>query len=184
MTSIAEQKAALRTEALARRRGFDAGAGKTLAAVVQREVAFPSGAIVAGLWPLPGEMDLRPLLHALHASGVGIVLPETPPRGRPLVFRRWVPGCAMLPERFGTLRPDGPLAVPDIIFVPLLAFDSRGYRLGYGGGYYDRTLQQLPAAEAIGFAYAAQQVESVPTDPHDVPLGRIATESGIIHAVR
>jgi len=183
MTSIAEQKAVLRAEALARRRGFDPGAGEMLATVVLRDVVLPPGAVVAGLWPLPGEMDLRPLLHALHARGLPIVLPETPPRGRPLVFRRWSPGCAMLPERFGTLRPDGPVVAPDVVFVPLLAFDGRGYRLGYGGGYYDRTLQGLPGAEAIGFGYAAQMVERVPIEAHDIPLRRIATETGIIHAV-
>jgi 5-formyltetrahydrofolate cyclo-ligase len=182
MTSIAEQKASLRAEALAWRRGFDPGAGEALASVVLRDVVLAPGAVVAGLWPLPGEMDLRPLLHALSARGFAIVLPETPPRGRPLVFRRWTPGCAMLPERFGTLRPDGPVSVPDVVFVPLLAFDGRGYRLGYGGGYYDRTLQGLPAAEAIGFGYAAQMVERVPNEAHDVPLRRIATETGIIHA--
>jgi 5-formyltetrahydrofolate cyclo-ligase len=182
MTIIAEQKAVLRAEALARRRGFDPGAGEALAAVVLRDVVFPPRAVVAGLWPLPGEMDLRPLLHVLQARGLSIVLPETPPRGRPLVFRRWTPGCAMLQERFGTLRPDGPEAVPDVVFVPLLAFDRRGYRLGYGGGYYDRTLQGLPGAEAIGFGYAAQMVERVPIEAHDVPLRRIATEAGIIHA--
>jgi 5-formyltetrahydrofolate cyclo-ligase len=182
MTSIAAQKAVLRAEALARRRGFDPAAGEALAAVVLREVALPPDATVAGVWPLSGELDLRPLLHALHARGLSIVLPETPPRGLPLVFRRWTPGCAMLPERFGTLRPDGKVAVPDVVFVPLLAFDDRGYRLGYGGGYYDRTLQGLRGVDAIGFGYAAQMVKRVPIEPHDIPLRRIATETGMIPA--
>jgi 5-formyltetrahydrofolate cyclo-ligase len=182
MNTIAERKAALRAQAIALRMGFDPAAGEALAGVVLREVPLPSGAIVAGLWPLRGEMDLRPLLHALHDRGHPIVLPQTPPRGSPLIFRLWSPGCAMLPERFGTQRPDGPIAVPDVIFVPLLAFDSRGYRLGYGGGYYDRTLQTLPLAQAVGFAYAAQRVEEVPTEPHDVPLRLIATELGIFQA--
>jgi len=183
MTPIAEQKAALRAQAVARRRHFDPHAGEMLAAVALAELDLPAGATVGGVWPLPGEMDLRPLLVALHAGGHPIVLPETPPRGRPLIFRQWRPGCAMIAERFGTFRPDGDIAEPDLIFVPLLAFDGRGYRLGYGGGYYDRTLQALPHARAIGFGYAAQRVEHVPNEAHDMRLPRIATELGILDMI-
>jgi 5-formyltetrahydrofolate cyclo-ligase len=182
MTTLPEHKAALRAQALALRQNFDPQAGHALADIVLRDLPIPAGATIAGVWPMPGEMDLRPLLHALHARGHHIVLPETPPRGQPLIFRRWTPGAPMLPERFGTHRPDGPIAIPDLIFVPLLAFDGRGYRLGYGGGYYDRTLHALPGTPAIGFGYAAQQVAHIPTEPHDLPLRHIATERGIIHA--
>jgi 5-formyltetrahydrofolate cyclo-ligase len=149
-----------------------------------RDLPIAPATTIAGIWPMPGEMDLRPLLHALHARGNPIVLPDTPPRGQPLVFRRWTPGTEMLPERFGTFRPDGPIAIPDIIFVPLLAFDRRGYRLGYGGGYYDRTLHALPNTTAIGFGYAAQQIADIPTEAHDIPLPTIVTERSIIHASR
>jgi 5-formyltetrahydrofolate cyclo-ligase len=180
MTSLAEQKAALRAEALERRKHLDPGAGDALAEVVLAGLDLPADATVGGIWPLPGEIDLRPLLAALFARGHRVVLPETPPRGRPLVFREWSPGCEMIPERFGTYRPAGRLAEPDVIFVPLLAFDGRGYRLGYGGGYYDRTLQALPQAKAIGFGFAAQRVAHVPNEAHDIRLPRIATELGIL----
>jgi 5-formyltetrahydrofolate cyclo-ligase len=139
---------------------------------------------VAGVWPLPDEIDLRPLWHALHQRGHVVLLPQTPKLGQILQFRRWHPGCRMVRERFGTDRPDGDLDTPDIIFVPLLAFDRRGHRLGYGGGYYDRTLAAYPEIPAIGFGYAAQEVEEVPCAQHDQPLQAIFTESGRVIAKR
>jgi 5-formyltetrahydrofolate cyclo-ligase len=182
MTEIAARKAALRAAMLARRAAFDPNAGEALAAIALRELTLPPGAAIAGVWPLQGELDLRPLLHALHARGHPILLPQTPRRGNPLIFRRWAPGTAMIAERFGTQRPDGPEGVPDVILVPLLAFDARGNRLGYGGGYYDCTLAALPDREAIGFAHAGQQVDEVPTEPHDQPLHRILTDTALLHA--
>jgi 5-formyltetrahydrofolate cyclo-ligase len=181
MTDIAARKAALRVEMLARRATFDPNAGQALAAIALRELVLPAGAAVSGVWPLPGELDLRPLLHTLYARGHPILLPQTPRRGNPLIFRRWTPGAVMIAERFGTQRPDGPEAVPDVILVPLLAFDAAGNRLGYGGGYYDCTLAALPDREAIGFAHAAQQVDEVPTEPHDRPLQTILTDKGVCH---
>ena len=86
----------------------------------------------------------------------------------------------MIAERFGTLRPDGPEIVPDLLFVPLLAFDRRGRRLGYGGGYYDRTLAALPGAIAVGCAFAAQEMDEVPAGPHDIALDAVATEREVI----
>ena len=176
---VAAQKSAMRAALLARRSG-DPTAGDRLAALVlSGAVSVPAG-IVSGVWPLPGEMDLRPLLHALHARGHVIVLPETPPRGERLRFRLWSPGCPMVQERFGTWRPDGDTAEPDTLFVPLLAFDRTGARLGYGGGYYDRTLAALPGHRAIGFGFAAQEVPQVPTEPHDRRLETIVTENEVI----
>ncbi len=179
--TIAEQKAAMRAQARARRATFDAGSsGEQLSGHVLRDLVLSPHAVVAGFWPLPGEIDLRPLLCALHARGHGIVLPETPPRGSPLSFRQWQPGCPMVPGRFGTVRPEGPLAIPSVIFVPLLAFDRAGHRLGYGGGYYDRTLAAHPGAVPVGVAFAAQEVERVPVEPHDQTLDRVATDRGIV----
>jgi 5-formyltetrahydrofolate cyclo-ligase len=172
-------KVALRASMRAARAAFDPAAGAALADNFLREVALPEGSTVAGVWPLPGEMDLRPLMLALHERGHKIVLPQTPPRGQRLVFRVWSPGCAMVPGRFGTFAPDGAVAEPDVIFVPLLAFDPAGNRLGYGGGYYDRTLQALPMCRAIGFGYAAQCVKEVPTEAHDQKLEMIVTEQKI-----
>jgi len=179
-SDLAARKAALRRLMKQVRAAQDPALGAALQAHVLDDLVIPPGAIVAGVWPLPGEIDLRPLWHALHARGGAVVLPETTQRGQALRFRRWVPGCAMRPEAFGTVCPEGELAIPDIIFVPLLAFDRRGHRLGYGGGYYDRTLAANPAARAVGFGFAAQEVPEVPAGPHDVPLGRIVTEGGAI----
>ena len=176
--SIAAQKQAMRAACRAARPPTDPAAGDRLATVALARLDFAG--TVAGVWPLPGEMDLRPLLTALHARGHPIVLPETPPLGQALTFRLWTPGCTMLRERFATWRPDGPHAEPDMLLVPLLAFDSACHRLGYGGGYYDRTLAAQPGRRAIGFGYAAQQVAQVPTEPHDQTLDAILTEHTLV----
>lgn len=136
---------------------------------------------VACTWPLEHEIDLRPLCHALHQDGLIIGLPETPKKGHPLTFRLWRPGCAMQPGRFGTQHPEGPVMTPDIVLVPMLAFDRRGYRLGYGGGYYDRTLAALPHARPVGYASSMQEKTAIPTGPHDIALPVIVTEREIIH---
>lgn len=170
-----------RARARAARAGRDpATCGAQLAGHVLAGLPLPAGAAVSGFWPMGDEIDIRPLLHALHDRGHPILLPETPPLGQPLLFRRWQPGAAMLRERFGTLRPDGAPGTPAILFVPLLAFDRSGQRLGYGGGYYDRTLAGLPGARAVGCAFAAQEVDAVPAGAHDRPLDAVATERGVI----
>src|SRR4029077_19662879 len=104
----------------------------------------------------------------------------TPKRGNPLIFRLWTPSVVMIPERFGTLRPDGEVTVPDFLLVPLLGFDRRGYRVGYGAGYYDRTLAGLPGRFRLGVAYAAQELDEVPAGPSDERLDAVATERGVI----
>jgi 5-formyltetrahydrofolate cyclo-ligase len=106
-------------------------------------------------------------------------------KGQPLRFRRWTPKSAMVPGEFRALVPEtGDWMEPAVLIVPLLAFDRRGYRLGYGGGFYDRTLEGLRAQGtvlAIGFAFAAQEVAEVPRDGTDQRLDMIVTESGVIH---
>ena len=180
MHCIAQAKHALRQAALVARAGGTPHAGCALAKYLLRDFPPPAGAVVAGFWPLPDEIDIRPVLNALHGRGHQIVLPETPPRGRPLIFHRWTPGDALLPGRFGTQHPAGDPADPDWLLVPLLAFDSAGNRLGYGAGYYDRTLAGLPGRIAVGCAFAAQHVGAVPVDATDARLDAIATERGII----
>jgi 5-formyltetrahydrofolate cyclo-ligase len=179
-----DPKRTLRTAMLAARSGCDPALGACLAShvmaggILDRLLSGPRQSI-AGFWPMGSEIDIRPLLHALVSRGYPILLPATPPRGQPLTFRRWRPGDAMLPDRFGTVAPPGEPGVPDMLLVPLLAWDLHGNRLGYGGGYYDRTLAGLPGRRAIGCAYAMQQVDRVPAGPHDVPLDAVATECGV-----
>jgi len=154
--------------------------GRALSEHVLRDCPPPSGAVVSGFWPLPGEIDIRPLLLALHARGHSIGLPVTPKRGLPLTFRLWSPGDLLEPERFGTVRPTGAECTPDFLLVPLLAFDRLGGRLGYGAGYYDRTLAALPGRFTLGCAFAAQEVDKVPVGPYDVRLNAVTTERGVI----
>ena len=177
---LAAAKRAARVVALARRSGLDPALGRALGERLLAEMPPPAGAVVSGFWPMGPEIDIRPLLEALHRRGHIVVLPETPPRRNPLIFRRWAPGMAMVTERFGTLRPTGEVLAPDWLLVPLLAFDRAGRRLGYGGGYYDRTLAGLPGAVAIGCGWAAQEVAEVPADALDARLQAVATELGVV----
>jgi 5-formyltetrahydrofolate cyclo-ligase len=177
---LSEAKRIARTAAMARRAGCDPALGSLLAQNVLRDCPPPAGAVVSGFWPIDHEIDIRPLLISLHSRGHDIALPVTPRRGKPLTFRLWRPSDELIPERFGTMRATGPEATPDFLLVPLLAFDPRGHRLGYGAGYYDRTIEALPDAFTLGCAYAIQQVPEVPAGPHDKPLGAVATEQGVI----
>ena len=175
-------KAAARKIARARRAGLaNAEAPARLAAALLAGHAPPKGAIIAGYWPMGEEMDPRPLMLALASRGHALALPITPQRGQPLAFRAWAPGAALRAGPMGTSEPvTGAELRPDILLVPLLAFDRAGRRLGYGGGYYDRTLAALPGAKAIGIAYAGQEMPEVPAGPQDFRLPLIATEAGVI----
>jgi len=183
-------KRAMRLRSMAEREACDpTAAGKAVTALVLRDCPPPAGAVVSGFWPLDGEIDIRPLLLALHNQAHTIVLPVTPKRGSPLTFHVWRPGDAMVAERFGTMRPAGRPAgeaqwgtqpAPDFLLVPLLAFDRHGGRLGYGAGYYDRTLPLLSPCFALGCAFAAQEVPEVPMGPDDVRLDAVVTEREVI----
>lgn len=134
---------------------------------------------VAFYWPMRTEINPRPAMHAL-AQTVDVVLPVTHGLG-PLTFRLWRPGFVLAKDSFGTQYPaQGCNVDPVTLVVPMLAFDRRGHRLGYGAGHYDRTLEGLRAKgpiTAIGFAYAAQEIEAVPNEPTDQPLNLIVTEA-------
>ena len=176
-------KVVAREEAQARRASARAeGAGPALAAHVLREAPPPAGAAVAGFWPMGHEIDIRPLLRALEGRGHRLCLPRTPRRGLPLDFRAFAFGDAMDKGPFGTLQPalDAAPVVPGFVIVPLLAFDRAGRRLGYGGGYYDRTLARLPGVPTLGVAFACQEMDEVPAGPLDAPLDAVATESGVL----
>jgi 5-formyltetrahydrofolate cyclo-ligase len=182
-------KRTLRLQAQAARRvahaNLAATAGERIAAAFLAGFSGQIGPVVAGYWPMGEEADVRPLLEQLTRRGVIAALPVVVAPHAPLQFRRWVPGDALEAGRHGTRHPfaSADIAVPDILLLPLLAFDARGGRLGYGGGYYDRTLEVLRAERgrritAIGIGYAAQAVDAVPRGRHDQPLDWIVTEDG------
>jgi 5-formyltetrahydrofolate cyclo-ligase len=177
--SIAEQKRVLRASVRAMRTDFRSRFPDAEKAVSRHFPTETLPRVVAGTWPIEGELDMRPLMRRLSELGVGLALPRTPGRGGLLSFRAWDFGQPLEPGPFGTMHPaaKAPLAVPDLVLVPLLAFDARGARLGAGGGFYDRTLASL-SAQRIGVAYAAQEVSSIPTEPHDVLLDAVVTEMG------
>jgi 5-formyltetrahydrofolate cyclo-ligase len=145
-------------------------------------LALPPHAVVAGYWPIRDEADPRALMAALAARGHTLALPRIGAKGAALSFRRWNEGDGLIDNHHAIPEPraDAQVVTPDIVLVPLLAFDASGHRLGYGGGYYDRTLAALPA-RAIGIAYAGQRVEALPREPHDHPLDGVLTENGLHH---
>jgi 5-formyltetrahydrofolate cyclo-ligase len=177
--NLEDRKAAARHTARQRRAGLDPALGAALAANVLRCCPPRPGSVVAGYWPLAGEIDPRPLLHALAAQGFELCLPATPAPGRPLAFHAWRPGDALVTGRYGTRHSTGEELAPNYILVPLLAFDVQGNRLGYGGGYYDRTFLLHPKAFRVGCAFSAQEMADVPTGPGDVRLHAVATELGV-----
>lgn len=140
-----------------------------------------NGKSVAGFWPIKDEIDPRLLMHTLHDKGNIIALPAITEKDHPLEFRQWTPSIQLVEGPFNTLEPsiEEPVIIPDVIFVPLLAFNSKGDRLGYGGGFYDRTLAQLRQMKdifACGIAFSGQETESIPTNEFDQPLDGILTE--------
>ncbi len=175
------RKAILRAEALTRRDALDLDnrlewdaelAAHALALPVWTGNAGP----VSAYWPMRSEADPRPVLEALHERGLPLCLPAIVDRH--MIFRRWAPYEPIVPGGFGTLvpAPGEPEVKPTILLVPLAAFDRRGYRIGYGKGYYDRALSELGPTISIGIGYAAQEIEAVPDEPHDRRLDWIVTE--------
>lgn len=181
---VAEAKAAARLAAFARRKAARDTLGSAPVAATEallRAFEHDSAATVSAYLPIRTEIDPGPALAALHAEGRRLCLPVVEGPGRPLRFRAWAPGEALVPGVFGAPVPAaGDWIAPEALIVPLAAFDSLGYRLGYGGGFYDRTLAGLPGARALGFAYADQLApEPLPREATDVPLAAIATEEGL-----
>jgi len=177
---LAAKKAAARVDALARRARCNPAWGARLAEHVLEECPPPKDAVIAGFWPLDGEINIFPLLTGLAARGYELCLPVTPKRGEALTFRKWAPGEALAEGRFKTMHPLAEdLAVPGFILTPLVAFDRFGHRLGYGAGYYDRTFAALPDAYRLGCAFSAQELPAVPHGPDDMKLHAIATETGV-----
>ncbi|HEV2000262.1 MAG TPA: 5-formyltetrahydrofolate cyclo-ligase [Xanthobacteraceae bacterium] len=185
--SKAASKQILRAAALARRDALDPHlrqhAAETLAA---RGLPFAlrSGTIVSGFAPMRSEINPIPLMHKLADQGAHLALPVVIGRGKPLLFRAWAFHQPLAAGTWGIREPkaDAPEVGPDVVLVPLAAFDRAGHRLGYGARYYDLTLEALRAKKkivAIGVAYASQEIDLVPTEPHDQALDYVLTEAGV-----
>jgi 5-formyltetrahydrofolate cyclo-ligase len=177
--TLTDRKAALRKAAAAARRAAHAAGQGAAAAHLAAALAPHAGRVLAGYLPIRTEIDPTPAMAA-HAGPVCV--PVVTGAGQPLAFRAWAPGAAVEPAGLGVSVPiAGDWLTPAVLIVPMLAFDRRGYRLGYGGGFYDRTLAALRATgpvTAIGFAFAAQEVPEVPSDATDARLDAIVTEAG------
>lgn len=179
--TAAARKAAAREAAFARRKAAHAAHREAAAAALAAHLAGLEGRVVSAYLPIRTEADPLPAMEALAAAN-RVCVPVIAGKGRPLVFREWRPGCALVEGPFRVMVPEaGETLVPDTLIVPMLAFDARLYRLGYGGGFYDRTLEALRAAgpvRAVGFAYAAQEADALPLEPTDQPLDELVTEAG------
>lgn len=140
------------------------------------------GLVFSGYWPIKGEPDLRPVMRALHEAGVTVVLPVVETRGAPLVFRRWSPDTKMVRGDWNipVPPPEAERLHPDIALAPFLGWDAGSYRLGYGGGYFDRTLAALlPRPFAIGIGLQSARLATIYPQPHDIALDVILTEAGV-----
>jgi 5-formyltetrahydrofolate cyclo-ligase len=137
-------------------------------------------------WPHRGEYDPMAIVTAQLTRGGRAALPALAARAQPLEYRRWYPGAPMVPGKFSFGIPEpaeGPAVLPDLMLVPLVGFDGKGYRLGYGGGYFDRTLAAYPVRpRTIGVGYELGRMATIHPQPHDIPLDIIVTEAGVFPA--
>jgi 5-formyltetrahydrofolate cyclo-ligase len=181
-------KLELRAAALARRDALPADERKTAAETIAARkfpFAIAPGLTISGFMPLKSEINPLPLMQRLYEAGARLALPAIAGRGKPLVMRAWEFGAPLDRGQWGIRepRPDALEVEPDILLVPLLAFDRAGHRLGYGAGYYDMTIHRLrgrKAVTAVGIAFAAQEVPSIPITPRDERLDLVLTEREVI----
>lgn len=187
VASPSEEKRRIRAETLARRDALpvDIRIEKSLAMADHgAAIAFDPGTVVSGFWPIRSEADIRPLMFAMRERGARLCLPVVLDR-ETIVFRELVRGAEMVDTGFGTAGPgeEAEILDPRLMLVPLSAFDARGNRIGYGAGHYDRAIARLAERgmkpRLVGVAFSCQEVESVPAEPHDVPLDAILTEDGL-----
>src|SRR5271154_2502019 len=185
---VEDPKAALRREAMARRDALPADTRKAAAETIAARkfpLAIAPGAIVSGFMPLKTEINPLPLMQKLHKAGARLALPVVAGRGKPLIMRAWEFGAPLDHGQWGIREPkaEAEEVEPDILLVPLLAFDRGGHRIGYGAGYYDMTINGLRARKpvaAVGIAYAAQEVSKIPVTPRDARLDLVLTEREVI----
>jgi 5-formyltetrahydrofolate cyclo-ligase len=185
---IDEEKAIVRRDALTRRNALPAELRAQAAeALAARPFPIPvaPGTIVSGFMPLKSEINPLPLMRKLAGAGARLALPVIDARGKPLILRAFTFGDALNSGQWGIRepKPEAPEVPPDIMLVPLLAFDRTGHRVGYGAGYYDRTIAKFRAMKtvvAVGIAYAAQEIEAVPITERDARLDLVLTERDVI----
>ncbi|MEL6609488.1 MAG: 5-formyltetrahydrofolate cyclo-ligase [Pseudomonadota bacterium] len=183
MTALEDAKQAARKAAFARRKAAFEARTPGQSAILSEVLAGHRGVPVAGYMPINTEIDPRPAMAEASAHG-DVAIPVITGAGQPLRFALWEPEMALVEGAFKAMIPADPVwCVPEIIVVPLVAFDRAGGRLGYGGGFYDRTLEGLRAQGpvlAIGFAFAAQEAADLPLEATDQPLDMIVTETGTL----
>ncbi len=187
--SIDEQKndirqtaKAWRAEAAGTEAVCEASQGVAATGLLELAASEHEGSIISGFSSMPDELDTGPLLQALHVQGIKLALPVIEAKNQPLIFRSWAPGDEMATAQWGIREPleNQPEVLPDIVLVPLLAFDKRGYRLGYGGGFYDRTLEKIRNIKpvlAVGLGFDEQEVDVVPHDRYDQRLDLVFTQT-------
>ncbi|NQY82342.1 MAG: 5-formyltetrahydrofolate cyclo-ligase [Alphaproteobacteria bacterium] len=187
--SLDQQKVQARQAAKQRRRKAAEENPRAAQAVVQHlqsYLAQESPKCIAGYLPITRELDPQPIMDHWHRRGTITALPVVIAEATPLIFRLYQPGDTLILEKFSTRAPapNATKVTPDLVLVPMLAFNAAGYRLGYGGGFYDRTIAEYqntnPKCRFLGLAYADQQHEDVPVGEFDLPLAAIITERGII----
>jgi 5,10-methenyltetrahydrofolate synthetase len=172
----------LRGERMAQSVQDRADVAQALTAHLEDLVGKMPGRVLSGYWPIKGEPDLRDWLGRQHAAGRIIALPVVEQPGAPLVFRRWIPGMAMVRGHWNIPVPPqtAERLTPDIALAPLVGWDRAGYRLGYGGGYFDRTLAALdPRPRVIGIGLQSARLLTIHPQPHDIAMDWIVTECGI-----
>ena len=187
-TRVSDQKSQLRAEALTRRESLPAtvrAAGAEAIASRPLPIKIERGTIVSGFSPMKSEINPIPLMRKLVDAGAKLALPVIAGRGKPLIMRAWTFGEPLASGQWGIREPmpTAPQVAPDIVIVPLAAFDRNGHRIGYGAGYYDMTINALRAVKkvtAIGIAFSAQEIPQVPATERDARLDLMLTEREII----
>jgi 5-formyltetrahydrofolate cyclo-ligase len=188
MTSDEQLKSRLRAQAGAARAAAHAALARSAAGALARQfldaLPWQAGQVISGYLPMRDEADILPLMRELDRRGARLALPVVAAKAQPLLFRRWAPGAPLEAGVFGTSHPpaSADILIPDLLLVPLLAFDESGTRLGYGGGYYDRSLAALREVRriiAVGIGYEAQRLPSLPCESHDQKLDWMVTEQRV-----
>lgn len=183
-TGVQSRKEELRSDLLFQRKILDTDLVNTTRWKVTNHlrtlIAELSPSVVGVYWPIKGEIDLRPFMHELHANGENVSLPRVPYKGHPLTYNIWEPGMSLDRDSTGVPCATGAQVMPAVMVIPMLGYSKQGYRLGYGGGYYDMSLKMmdLPAL-TIGVAYTAHEIEDFPSEYHDQKMDFVVTGRGV-----